>query len=150
MDVAPQKVVGLRRAGRYEEIGPMLGEVMAYIQARGITVIGPPAFICHEQTPGDAQRANEAGNADLEVVFPIEGDAEGSGEIGVYELPGGRMARIIHMGPYRECEGAYSELFAWLAENKLTVTGPIREVYINDPHTTAEDLLVTWIYAPIE
>ena len=149
VDVTSQKVMGLRRTGRYEEIGSMIKEVFSCISERRVSIIGPPAYICHEETLEEVQQAAESGNADLEVAFPIEGDAEGCGEVFVYELSGGKMARIIHMGPYRESIDTYHELFEYLAKNGLAVNGPIREVYINDPMTTEEDLLVTWIYAPI-
>lgn len=149
VDAPTQKVVGIRRTGHYEEIGSMIGELASFIEADGITVIGPPAFICHEESLEAVQAAAEAGTADIEVAFPIEGEAKGSSEHLVYELPGAKMARIIHMGPYRELPDTYQELFRWLAENHLTITGRVREVYINDPQTTEEDLLVTWIYAPI-
>jgi len=149
VDAPTQKVIGIRRTGRYEEIGPMIMELVSLIEENKITVIGPPAFICHEESLEAVQAAAEAGNADIEIAFPITGEAEGSGDIRVYELPGGKMARIIHMGPYRELPDTYQELFRWLEDNHLTITGPVREVYINDPETTEEDLLVTWIYAPI-
>lgn len=149
VDAPPHKVVGIRRTGRYEEIGSMIMELASFIEEHTITVIGPPAYICHEDSMDAVQAAAEAGTADIEVAFPVEGDVKGSGDIRVYELPGGKMVRIIHMGPYHEMTDTYQELFRWLGDNHLTITGPVREVYINDPKTTEEDLLVTWIYAPI-
>ena len=149
VDAPTQKVIGIRRTGRYEEIGPMIMELASFIEEHKITVIGPPAFICHEESLDAVKTAAKSGTADIEVAFPIEGDARGIRDISVYELPGGKMVRIIHMGPYRELPDTYQELFRWLGDNHLVITGPVREVYINDPKTTDEDLLVTWIYAPI-
>ena len=149
VDVAPQKVIGLRRTGRYEDSGEMIREVFVCIREQGISVTGPPAYICHEESVAEVHKAQELGNADIEVVFPVEGDAKGCGDITVYDLIGGKMARIIHMGPYPESVDTYNELFAWFKKNNYTLSGPIREVYINDPKTTEEDILVTWIYAPI-
>ncbi|MDN7025193.1 transcriptional regulator [Methanoculleus sp. FWC-SCC1] len=149
VDVLPQQVIGIRRRGRYEEIAPMIMELAEFATRRDIEITAPPAFLCHEESPEAAMQAAEAGNADLEVVFPVAGAVEGDGEIRVYELPGGTMARIIHMGPYRDCGEAYEELFAWLAANKKDIIAPLREVYVNDPCETPEDDLVTWIYAPI-
>jgi len=146
---APQKVLGLRRTGSYDEIGPMIKEIASYIQEKGFTPLGPPAYICHEMTMEAVQTAAENGLADIEVVFPVDDGIEGRDEIQAYDLPGGRMVRIIHMGAYRDSGETYNELFTWLAEKNLSVTGPIREVYMNDPETTEEDLLVTWIYAPV-
>ncbi len=149
VDAPTQKILGIRRTGRYEDIGSMIQELASFIEEHKITVIGPPAYICHEDSMDAVKAAAEAGSADIEVAFPIEGEGKGSGDIHFYELPGGKMVRIIHMGPYRELPDTYQELFRWLGDNHLTITGPMREVYINDPKTTEEDLLVTWIYAPI-
>jgi len=146
---APQKVLGLRRTGSYDEIGPMIKEIASYIKEKGITPLGPPAYICHEMSMEAVQTAAETGSADIEVVFPVDVEVEGMAEIQAYDLPGGRMVRIIHMGAYRDSKDTYNELFAWLAENNLSINGPIREVYMNDPETNEEDLLVTWIYAPV-
>lgn len=33
-------------------------------------------------------------------------------EINAYELPGGKMAKIIHKGPYEEFSLTYEQLFA--------------------------------------
>ncbi|RXE57220.1 hypothetical protein ABH15_03675 [Methanoculleus taiwanensis] len=149
VDVLDQKVAGLRRNGRYEEIGSVLMELYRFVSEKGLLITGPPAFICHEQTHEEVREADSAGTADIEVVFPVEGDAAGESGIGVYELAGGTMARIIHMGAYRDCGEAYEELFAWIAANHKTIAGPLREVYVNNPAETPEDDLVTWIYAPI-
>ncbi len=149
VEVIDQKVAGLRRRGRYEEIGPMLMELYRFVSEKGIDITGPPAFICHEITPEEVMQAEKAAAASIEVVFPIEGDAAGEGEIAVYELAGGTMARIIHMGAYQDCKETYEELYAWTAANHKTITGPLREVYMSDPRETPEDALVTWIYAPI-
>jgi AraC family transcriptional regulator len=150
VDVVPQQVIGIRRRGKYEEIAPMIMELAEFAVRRGVEVTGPPAFLCRETSPDAAMQASEAGNADVEVVFPVAGAVEGEGDIRVYELAGGTMARIIYMGPYCDCGEAYEELFAWLAANRKAITGPLREVYVNDPRETPETDLVTWIYAPIE
>jgi AraC family transcriptional regulator len=36
-----------------------------------------------------------------------------SEEIQVYKLPGGKMAKIVHNGPYEECSQNYEKLFSW-------------------------------------
>jgi AraC family transcriptional regulator len=150
VDVLTRKVVGLRRRGGYEQIGPMIGEMVEFARIRGIRIIGPPVLIHHEAMPEDGPRAGETGTADIEVAFPIAGDAVGEGDISVYDLPGGTMARNIYMGAYPGIGDAYKQIFAWLAANGKRVAGPMREVYVNDPGDTPQEDLITWIYAPIE
>jgi AraC family transcriptional regulator len=149
VEVSPQVVLGLRRRGPYPHIATMLGEVAEFAVAKGIRIAGPPVFVCHEMTPEEAIRADAAGNADIEVAFPITGDATGEGEMRIYVLPGGTMARIVHRGAYEKSTYTYEKLFAWLENNRKTLTGPMREVYLNDPHEVAEEEILTEIYAPI-
>jgi AraC family transcriptional regulator len=149
VEVPPQTVIGLRRRGRYDQIPRMLMELVSFAMERGVQIVGPPVFLCHEATSEDVMRANEEGTADVEVAFPIQGTVEPEGTITPYTLPGGRMAKIIHRGPYDACEPAYARLFLWIEQNGQQITGPIREVYPNDPREVPEDEILTEIYAPI-
>jgi AraC family transcriptional regulator len=149
VEVSPQVVLGLRRTGPYPQISTMFGELAEFAVANGIQIAGPPVFVCHEMTPEEAMRADAAGNADIEVAFPVTGDAKGEGEMRIYELPGGTMAKIVHRGAYEDAGATYEKLFAWLENNHKTLTGPIREVYLNDPREVAGEEILTEIYAPV-
>ena len=66
-------------------------------------------------------------------------------------LPGGRVASIVHIGPFDGLEQTYGLMHRWLAELGLQPTGPLWEVYWSDPE--AEPDPATWrteIFAPIE
>ena len=93
--------------------------------------------------------ANETGDADMEVAFPVKGSMEGDGPISIYDLPGGRMARGAAPGPYEGCGPTYTRLFAWIEEQGLTVAGPVREVYLNDPTQVKPEEVLTEIYVPV-
>ncbi|MDY0355063.1 MAG: GyrI-like domain-containing protein [Sedimentisphaerales bacterium] len=146
--VEPQLVVGMRKRGTYAEIGSMIATVWRFAAGSGAHIAGRPTFICHE-TPKEAVKANEQSNADVEVVVPVAKKVTGTDRVTCYELPGGQMARIIHKGPYETCAATYKKLFAWIAGNHKKVTGPTREVYLNDPRKVAPDELLTEIYAPV-
>lgn len=150
VEVSPQVVLGLRRRGPYQQIATMLGELAEYAMANGIRIAGPAVFVFHEMTPEEAMAADAAGNADIEVAFPVTGDAKGEGEMRIYELPGGTMAKIVHRGAYEKASPTYEKLFAWLENTRKMLTGPLREVYLNDPREVAEEEILTEIYAPIE
>lgn len=147
-EVKAQLVVGMRKRGTYAEIGPMIMKVYQYAAAHNAQIQGRPTFICHE-TPKQAMKANEESNADVEVALPVAREVEGSGEIVCYELPGGQMARIVHRGPYEKCAPTYKKLFAWIAEHQKKITGPTREVYLNNPRKVPPEKILTEIYAPI-
>jgi effector-binding domain-containing protein len=150
-----QIVLGAREVGPYAKIKELLSKIFPYAMARGAEITGPPMFLCHEATKEKAMQADKEGNADVEVCVPVkervETDAEG-GEIGIasYEIPGGKFAKTIHKGPYEECEKTYEELYTWINEKGYTISGPVRECYLNDPNEVAPEEIQTEIYAPIK
>ena len=129
----------------------MFQRICEFAFSKNIQITTYPAFLCHETTVEEVQKADEEGNADIEVVFPISELVEitGDDEIKVYELPGGKMAKIIHKGPYEECALTYEKLFSWIAEKGKRISGPVREVYLNDPREVQPEEILTEIYAPI-
>ena len=114
VEVKPQLVLSMRRRGKYEIIGIMIPGICNYAVQKGARIIGPPGSICHETSPEESVKADREGNADVEVVVPVESMVEDSEEIKCYELPGGRMAKTVHKGPYRECGPVYEKLFKWI------------------------------------
>jgi effector-binding domain-containing protein len=150
VEVQPQLVLGMRRRGKYELIGEMIPMLFHFAFSNGIPIQGPPVFVCHETTFEDAERAEREGSADVEVALPISGYIEDTGDIKCYELSGGTMAKILSKGPYEECGPAYERLYSWIAENGKRVSGPLREVYLNDPNEVPPSEIITEIYAQIE
>jgi len=145
----PQLVIGMRKKGCYRGIAEMIPAICQYADSKKAKFCGPPIFICHENAE-EAIKANEEGNADLEVAVPIEKKIEETDEIKCYELEGGSFAKIVHKGPYQECCSAYRKLFKWIAEQGKKVCGPTREYYLNDPNVIKPEGILTEIYAPIE
>jgi effector-binding domain-containing protein len=150
VEVQPQKVIGMRKRGKYQKIGEMIRGLYQYAMAIGLKPLGPPVFVCHEAGMEEAMKADNEENADLEVVVPVEGEVEDTEEVKFYELPGGTMAKITHKGPYEKCTGAYEKLFGWIAANGKNIAGPTREIYLNDPRQTSPEELLTEIYVPVD
>jgi AraC family transcriptional regulator len=149
VDVPAQWVLGMRRKGRYTQIAPMIMAICQYTADHRIPVIAPPVYLWHERTVENAMQARANGAADVEVVIPVGKNVKGAGEIQCYELDGGPMATIMHTGPYEECSPTYEKLFAWLEQQGRTITGPIREVYLNDPREVPKEEILTQIFAPV-
>jgi effector-binding domain-containing protein len=150
VEVDTKLVCGMRRTGKYQEIAKMFPVLFQHAVKAGAQFAGHPMFICHEMTIEDVKKADEEGNADIEVVVPISAPIKESDEVKCYELPGGTMAKIIHKGPYEACEPTYLKLYAWIEENNKKITGPTREAYLNDPKEVTPEETLTEIYAPIE
>ena len=149
VDEKPQLVAGMRRRGHYKEIAVMLPALFEYILEKGAIIAGPPQYLWHENSVEEARKADEAGNADIEVCVPIAAKIPERDDIKCYILPGGKNAQIVHKGPYEACMPAYERLFAWIEENGLKLTGPLRESYLNDPKEVAPEDILTIIHAPI-
>lgn len=146
----PQKVVGIRHKGSYSDIPRLFEKLYKHITSlKDATPSGPPLFLFHERDEETARKANKEGTADIELCAPIKGDAQDAGEFKVYRLPGGKMAQLLHKGPYEKTKASYDRLFAWIKKEGKKITGPIREVYLNSPDEVRQDELLTEIYAPI-
>ncbi len=98
----------------------------------------------------EVKNADEAGTADVEIAVPIAAKIDETEDMKCYELPGGKMAKIVHKGPYQAYEPTYAKLYAWLGERGKKIVGPTREAYLNSPMDMPEKELITEIYAPIE
>lgn len=149
VDVKPQLVAGITKVGHYKLIAELLPKLYEYAGSKGAQFAGPPVFVCHE-TAEQAMEADKTGTAKVEVAAPIAEKIPETDEIKCYTLPGGKMAKTIHKGPYEQCGPTYEKLFKWLGENGKKITGQTREIYLNDPHEVGPDELLTEIYVPIQ
>ncbi len=151
VDVPNQKVMGMRKKGRYKELIPgMLQQLFPHIMKYGHDVCcGAPMFICHENSVEEVMEADKNGTADVEVAVPISKDIDQTNDMKIYELPGGKMVKIIHKGSYDGMDKTYEKLYDWIVQNGKSITGPTREVYINDPNEVGIEETLTEIYAPI-
>ncbi len=150
VDVKPQLVAGITKTGSYSLIAELLPRIYQYAGSMGAKFTNPPVFICHEVTVEKVMEADKNGTAKVEVAAPIEKKIPETAEIKCYTLPGGKMAKTVHKGPYQECNITYEKLYKWLTERGKNIIGPIREVYLNDPREVGEENTLTEIYAPID
>ena len=153
-EIAPQTVLGIRRRGYYQEqIPKQVMELFQYVEQEKIEIAGMPVFVCHETSVEEAMQAAEEGNADIEVAVPVAAPVTITGEspddISWYEPPGETMVKAIHKGPCETCETTYNEVFAWIEAHGKEITGPIREIYLNDPEEVAEENILTEMYVPV-
>lgn len=149
MDMPAMQVVGTMERGAYTLIPQLIMKVFSYAQKKNAVIAGAPLFLCHETSPDAVREANENGTAVIEVVWPVAAPVRGTKEIRSYTLPGGQMVHAVHKGPYNTCETTYFALFAWIQERRLTITGPIREAYPNDPRIVLPEEIITEIFVPV-
>jgi len=86
---------------------------------------------------------------DVEAGFPVPKMLTGKNDITPGEIPAGKYAVCLHVGPYGEAAPAYNVLMDWIKENGYTPTGVAYEFYLNDPSQTPETELQTKIMLPL-
>ena len=65
----------------------------------------------------------------LEIGVQVPAPFSGNDVIRCSSTPGGRVATVVHMGPYQELRSAYDALGKWRADNQEKWAGPFWEVY---------------------
>ncbi len=114
-------------------IGDALHEIEERMAAAGVSLAGPPFT-----------RYRAFGQQDVvaEIGFPVTRPAPATGRVKPECLPGGRVASIIHLGPFETIDQTYDHLQRTLDASGLRPTGPMWEVYWSDPG--AEPDPATW------
>ena len=105
-------------------LGEAFGEVARVTAEQGLRVAGAP-FGRYRPT-GD-------GGMDVEAGFPVRGEVTSSGRVEPVILPGGRMARTLHVGDYAQVGAAYAAVQTWLVENGYVGAGEPWESYLDGP-----------------
>ena len=141
--VQPTLVVRTRASVQMlpQVLGRAWGSIMQYASRKGIGPSGPPFVGYHNM---DMQ------NLDLEIGFPFPERVSGEGDVHAGELPGGKAATYLHVGPYDKVAVAYEALQKWMEANSHTPSGVAYEFYLNDPQTTPPAELQTQVVFPLK
>lgn len=130
-------------------MGEAFDTLQGVIQNHKLTPAGPPRAIYKTYGPA---------GIDFVVALPLAGppaepidEATGSVEM----LDGVKGMRFTHRGPYEGLMATYGKITEFLKAKGLMQTEadwakymPMWEEYLNDPQTTPEDQLLTYIYLP--
>ncbi len=123
-----QPIVGIRTTITMDKIGevmgPLFGEVYAYIQQSGQAPAGMPFAIYHGM---------DGGTVEIECGMPVASPMEGTDRIRAGELPCGTAATVTHMGPYDDLGQTWAALTEWVKSQGLEAAGAPWEVYVTDP-----------------
>jgi effector-binding domain-containing protein len=110
--------------------GKVIGEIMKYLGELGERPAGMPYSAYYNL---DMQ------NLDVEIGFPVAHKLAGKGEIQASEIPGGKLASVMHVGPYDKMGAAYDALTQWVKAQGLETTGVAYELYYTGPETPPQD-----------
>lgn len=108
-------------------------EVARVAAEQGVALAGPP-FGFYPRMPTDT--------VEVVVGFPVASPIAADGDVGPFELPGGRVVCGTHVGPYEELERTYGELTAWAQAEGHELRGAMWESYLSDPRAQPDP--ATW------
>ncbi len=122
-------------------LGASYGAIMEYLTAAGGEPAGPPFVAYHNLDMADL---------DVEIGFAVSEKMAGTDAIQAGQLPRGKTASCVFIGPYVELVNAYTALNEWVDENGYAPTGVAYEFYLNDPGETPPEELMTQIVFPLQ
>jgi effector-binding domain-containing protein len=105
-------------------LGGAFGEVAAGAAAQGLTITGAPF---------GRYRFTDDGSFAVEAGFPVSGVVAAAGRVEPGILPGGTVARTLHVGSYDGVAAAYEATEAYLTDNGYEPAGAPWECYLDDP-----------------
>jgi effector-binding domain-containing protein len=126
-----------------DHIGQAFATLMGAMSQAGTSPAGAPFIVFHDVI-------DEKTDGDIEVCIPVPADAQGSTEgVAWKETPATAVVSTTHQGPYDEISPAYHTVTGWIQDHGHEVSGPPREIYLNDPQTVAPEDLLTEVQFPI-
>jgi effector-binding domain-containing protein len=141
-----QPMAELDLASAFDRFMPL---VAATIEERGGQIGGPPFGRYHRFGPDVV---------DVEIGFPVASPPDlpplasvDPGAVGLSELPGGPVARTVHLGSYDGLSGTYDALHEWIHGQPGYDDGPgAWESYVDDPGSASDmAALRTEVYWPL-
>jgi effector-binding domain-containing protein len=105
-------------------LGGAFAEVPAVAARQGLRLTGMPY---------GRYRFAPDGTLDVEAGFPVSGIVTAAGRVEPGVLPGGTVARTLHVGSYDTVAAAYEATESYLTENGYEPVGPAWECYLDEP-----------------
>jgi effector-binding domain-containing protein len=102
-----------------------MGELDRALKAFGLSPTGPPGGLY-----GNELFTEERGA--VAVYLPVA-DPPALGHVQPFVIPSGELAVTVHRGPYDDIDVSYGALGTYVAENAVTVAGPVHEIYLVGP-----------------
>lgn len=139
-----RQVAYITYKGSYEEVPVLMGEIVGFIMAKGLQIMGPP-FGIYFNSPQEVPVEELM----YEVGMPFAGEAEEEGRIKTKTLTEQLVLSTVYKGPYSECGTAIGALAQHAYKNGYEIIGPPMEIYISDPNETPENELITEMCFPV-
>ena len=149
-ETPPIRVLSKREHGTYDEtIGKLIVELATIVQSpenrnNFVKITGPFMTIYH-----DDDYVEEG--ADIEVAVPVTGRISiEDPSVEVRNLKPLKVASLVHKGSYESIGEAYEKILGYVRDEELEITGPMMDLYLNDPNTVNPDDILTEIQIPVK
>ncbi len=124
-----------------EVLGKNYGVIMQYLGQLNEQMVGAP-FVAYYNM--DMQ------NLDIEIGIPVAKKISSKDEIKASEIPRGKYASCLYIGPYSGVAPAYETLAKYIEDQGYEPTGIAYELYLNDPSVVSPEELQTEILFPLK
>ncbi len=140
-DQPAQPILAVRTHAAVQDLpvvfGKAFGSIAQYLAELGEAPAGMPFAAYHNM---DMQ------NLDLEIGFPVKKKLPGKGEILSSEIPAGKYASALYVGPYDKIEPAYNALLAFAKEKGFEYADIAYEYYHDGPEVPPEQTRTTIVF----
>jgi effector-binding domain-containing protein len=144
-EVQNRKTLMIRTITPMSSISDAMGEAFtklaAFMEKNGIAFAGPP-YAKYYNMDMEA--------LDVEMGFPITAETAAEGSIKIGELPAGKIASAVHLGPYDKLEETYIKLMEYVKGKGLETEEWMYEFYLNSPMEVKPEDLQTEICYPLK
>lgn len=150
-EIAEQDVAVVEFAAQVAHLGSLIGEafetVMAYLGSQGVFPAGPP-FTYYLPQSGEGQLPSQL---QVWAGFPVPRPISGDDRVVARKLPAGKVATLVHEGPYEALPTSYQTLI----EGAAALGAPVDmhagmwEVYLNDPDEVSPNQSQAAIFWPV-
>ncbi|HML06353.1 MAG TPA: GyrI-like domain-containing protein [Methanobacterium sp.] len=142
--IGERQIAYIAYTGSYEEIPVLMGEIVGFIMAKGLQMMGAP-FGVYFNSPHEVPIEELM----YEIGMPFAGESKEEGRVKIKTVPEQLVLSTVYEGPYSECGTAIGALMQHAYKNGYEVIGPPMETYISDPNETPESELVTEMCFPV-
>ncbi|NVM45409.1 MAG: GyrI-like domain-containing protein [Candidatus Lokiarchaeota archaeon] len=122
-------------------LGKNYGAIMQYLGQLNEQTSGPP-FVAYYNM--DMQ------NLDIDIGIPVAKKIADKDEIKASEIPAGKYASCLYIGPYSGMAPTYELLAKFVEDKGYESTGIAYELYLDDPSVVPPEKLQTQILFPLK
>lgn len=149
-DCPPLTLFATPHRGAYNLIGSAFERLAPWATSHGFTGYLVAVYFDDPNLTPEADLKSAAG-----VIVPQDTAIPAPSTIPIdkVDIPAGPYGILLNKGPYSTLPDGFYKLYAeWLPQSGRTaiLSNPALEVYLNSPHNTPEDELLTEIRAPLQ